>query len=80
MVFIIDDLAQIVIGALVEYVNDSYLKSLQDYLRELRLLYETGQIDEASYRRRETQVTMTIKTLRGQQKYQSPRAVDVNLF
>lgn len=80
MVFIIDDLAMMILEGIVDYTNTAYLTSLQNYLRGIRLLYERGEITEEEYRKLEAQVTETIKNLRAQQRAPPRRTLDIDIF
>lgn len=78
--FIIDDLAWMILDGIVDYTNTAYLGSLQNYLKGIRLLYERGEMGEEEFRRLEAQATETIKVLRQRQTAQGRRTQDISLF
>jgi len=78
--FIIDDLAKIILEGIVDYTNSAYLANVENYLRGIRLLYERGEIREEEFRRLEAQVTEAIKNLRALQKTGPRRTFDINIF
>ncbi len=75
--FIIDDLAWMILDGIVDYTNTAYLGNLQNYFKGIRLLYERGEMSEEEFRRLEAQVTETIKVLR---QRQTSRTLDISLF
>lgn len=78
--FILDDLAFMVLEGIVDYTNSAYLTALENQLKGLRLLYERGEIEEDQFRELDTQLADMIKNLRTLQMSPPRRSIDINLF
>lgn len=66
MVWLAYETSKEILQSICDYTHQQYLTILEDQLKRARLLYEQGTIGEEEYKKLETELTTTMKSLRTQ--------------